>query len=702
VNATGMAMAILSGSPGGILMGAGGYIANIYAEQRARMKSNDWGESVSDSRYAMVEDGGVFYPAILRSRLMGEGLFDDSNQVTLTYGRESDFYLAADNTGKVRGHFAHPKTRNFRMSDNEYGSTGFKRANEIDPYRQYYFLDDAETVDMLSKYGTADFSWKEKDRDVSDYTDFMKFEQDFISILDVIRSRADPFDDPTLNTIPASKSFRHSFNNLKQISTTAFHDPDIRGGLNSSYPTDSDTFGVETWYDSDDQWWRPSKVGMEEWYGVINEYLPRQMEALYRTRGMAATEMGMKKKYYVDWNKDLKPAENVDQLREQYAIIDGYKDRTTLERNYLIQKASTRAMMWKVGRAGYAKRFADKTHTENPMVFGSGGYKKVFAGLKGLLPSYSDVYDIDELPAYLNKDEDGVPAWMPLDTDRRKKQVGSGERMATFITDSLFYDPNDKISEFGEHHSKTKTERDKVIEVERAKTKQELTAPDVGEIPFNNIVKTGKRAMNRYWGKVIRRRQKKLHMLAVIKEYKTTEHVVETHVASVPYEETTDVFRDVQYDVHGNKVTLEMVYGWIADPTTSPEIELQEPSLAHFYQTLLENKYSWAPKDLEFDERLLPTGYLKGIEGTFKTLLENLDPKLRQRADRIHNEVHKPETSEYLQQHRAVNPDNIAKDSSGTLELFSDWELPYDPNLRKVTFNNRLHTQMSFGPAEEV
>ena len=93
---------------------------------------------------------------------------------------------------------------------------------------------------------------------------------------------------------------------------------------------------------------------------------------------------------------------------------------------------------------------------------------------------------------------------------------------------------------------------------------------------------------------------------------------------------------------------------------------------------------------------------LKGQEGTFKSLLDHLDPSLRQRADRIHNEAHKPQTTEYLQQHRAVNTDNIAKDASGTMELFNDWSLPYDKDLNKVTFNNRLHTQMSFGVAEEI
>ena len=326
INAAGAAMAVVSGNPVGMIAAAGGYLVQAYGEQRARIKANDWGEDVSDSRYAMVEDGGVWYPAILRSRIKGEGLFDKSNQVTLTYGRPGDFFLAADNTGKVRGHFAHPKTRNYRMSDTEYSSTGFDRANKIDPYRQYYFLSNEETVDILSKYGTADFNWQVKARDTSDYTDFMKLEQDFISQLDLIKSRADPFHDPTLNTIPASKSFRSAFNDLKLLNTTAFHDPDIRGGLNSGYPTDS--FGVETWWDSDDQWWRPGKNALDEWKNVIDQYLPRQMESLYRTRSMAATEMGMEDKYYTDWDKDIPPAETVEQLREQYALIDGYTDLT--------------------------------------------------------------------------------------------------------------------------------------------------------------------------------------------------------------------------------------------------------------------------------------------------------------------------------------------------------------------------------------
>ena len=757
VNATGAAMAVLSGSPFGTFMAAGGYIAQIYAEQRARIKANDWGEDVSDSRYAMVEDGGVWYPAILRSRIKGEGLFDNSNQVTMTYGRPEDFFLAADNTGKVRGHFAHPKTRNYRMSDTEYSSTGFERANEIDPYRQYYFLSNEETVDILSKYGTADFNWQVKARDTSDYTDFMKFEQDFISQLDIIKSRADPFHDPTLNTIPASKSFRHSFNNLKQLSTTAFHDPDIRGGINGAYPTD--VFGNETWWDSDDQWYRPSKVGMEQWYNVIDDYMPRQMESLYRTRRQAAMEMGMQDKFYTDWDKDLQPAKNAEQLREQYALIDGYTDRTKLQRNYLIQKASTRAMMFKVGSAGYAKTFTDKIHAENPIDWTRlgvhGQFEKPWAGLKGLLPSYDDLWGVEEMPAWINEGEDGVPEWMPLDTDRRKKQFGSQHRIATFISDhygsSPDDNPNTKISAFGTLHAKTKTERDKIIDAERAQMKKDLTADDVGDMSKVDIPKgergfapvltapkmllegmrfyplaTAKELFNLgfddsdmsqfagisredyYLLKMFQKRQRRMKTKSDYYKMKFEREIVGVDKWLLP--EVTDlpvIHEEPSYDPMGGMTYAKFIALVNARNQADVTQALGEPSLSHVYENLLRGKYDWAPANLTLDEQNLPDKFILGLEESFKPMLQSIseDANLRLAADRLHNMVHQPDTEEYLERyHHTATMSNpqMAKDAAGTTELFDDWSIPFEKKLNQVKFNGMIHKQIDFGTGETV
>ena len=134
INAAGTLYAMLV--PGwGTALAAVGTIAqvmNVYNDQRKRIESNNWGDEVSDGRYGWVEDGGVWYPAVLRNRLKGEGMFDDSNAVTLIYGRSQDFYLKADHAGKVHAHFTHQKQRTFRMNDKEYSSVGYEDANEND------------------------------------------------------------------------------------------------------------------------------------------------------------------------------------------------------------------------------------------------------------------------------------------------------------------------------------------------------------------------------------------------------------------------------------------------------------------------------------------------------------------------------------------------------------------------------------------
>jgi hypothetical protein len=143
-----------------------------------------------------------------------------------------------------------------------------------------------------------------------------------------------------------------------------------------------------------------------------------------------------------------------------------------------------------------------------------------------------------------------------------------------------------------------------------------------------------------------------------------------------------------------------MVLEWINGVKTAPEYELGEPSRAHFYKSLLEGVYSWAPNNVTLDEQNLPKNYIKGQEETFKHMLSNLDPADRQRADRLHNMAHAPDTTAYLQKYHSDDA-NLAHDESGTVELSSDWNIAYKKNVNQVRFNGRTHSQMDFG-AEDV
>ena len=680
INLTGEVAAILQGSGVGTIAGAAGELVQIYGEQRERIKSNNWGEDVSDKKWAMVEDGGVWYPAILRNRLKGEGLIDDSNNVTLVYGKSDEFYLGQDRAGQVRGHFVHPKTKTFRMDDDEYDSVGYDHANQTDFMRQFYFLSDDQVTDMLGKYGTDEFKWEEEKRDVSDFTPFMKHESDFIAQLDFIKSQNDPFADPTMNAIPASKSFRWTYNKQKWLNTGAFKDPDPRGGEDGAYPTDH--FGQGTWFDDTDaHWYQAGRPGLDEWHNVLDDYIPRQMEALYLTRDMAAAQVGIDSKFYSDFSKDLPPAQNVDELRQQYATIDGYSDRTDLMKNYLKQKAATRSMMQAVGVAGYGSSFADDAHKKDSW-----------------LPQNYDKDTPEEVPAWLNEGEQGVPEWMDVSDSRRKKEAAHQDLFETYIAQNNDFDPNGAIDHFGKTHNTPPSEKQKWVDKQKSEA---LDDRDISQIPFNNMVKTGKRTFNKYWSKRVRRRNAKIQTLQTIKEIHN--RVIEENKIDPFFTEREAPYIDKPTTQSGEKVTYQKVLQWIAGNETAPEYELGEPSRAHFYKALLEGVYSWAPKNLALDEKNLPDNYLKGQEATFKHMLKNLDPKYHQQADRMHNMVHKPDTEAYVEKyHPHQEHADIAKDASNTTELFNDWALPYEKNLNQVKFNGMIHSQMDFGISEDV
>jgi hypothetical protein len=154
-------------------------------------------------------------------------------------------------------------------------------------------------------------------------------------------------------------------------------------------------------------------------------------------------------------------------------------------------------------------------------------------------------------------------------------------------------------------------------------------------------------------------------------------------------------------------MTYEKFIQLVNDPSRSAENELQEPSIVHVYEKLLRGEYDWAPANLTLDEQNLPDQLIRGQEESFKPMLQGIstDGNLRQRADRLHNMVHEPDTAEYLEQfHHTAGMSNpeLARDAAGTSELFDDWSLPFEKKLNKVRFNGMLHTQMDFGTGETV
>jgi hypothetical protein len=586
------------------------------------------------------------------------------------------------------------------MSDWEYDSTGISRMNIIDPYRQFYFIPEDEITGILKNYGTEDFSWAEKVRDTSDYTPFMKFESDFISQLDFIKSQNDPLSDPTLNTIPASKSFRWNFNQLKGLGTQAFQDPEIRDGLKGSFPTDS--YGEGTWWsDVDKHWYQAGRNGLDEWKDVLNTYLPQQMLALYRTRKSASEEVGVEDRFYADWDKDIPPAGNLEELRQQYALINSYTDRTNLQKNYLKQKAATRSMLKAVSSAGYGSGFYDTVHKSKGDDF----------SLKGLLPWASDPASVEALPAWINKGEDGVPDWIDLSSGRRAKTDDTAKYFDTFLSWYQYVDPNKKISDFGKLHGMTKSEKDKKIEDDKAKMREDLQTDIVRELSPVIAPPKMRGDMTREDWYLLQMFKKKQRRIKIKEDWKAKLKTVHERLTGedlwmIPEEQPADKWEDYGVEDYGD-MTYEKFIELVNNPMESVPNRLQERSLAHVYENLLLGNYKWAPKNLVLDQQNLPSYILQGSEDSFKPMLASIskDSDLRQRADRLHNLVHKPDTQEYLERYHHTaqmsNPE-LSKDASGTTELFSDWAEPYEKRQNVVRFNGMIHTQMDFGVSETV
>jgi hypothetical protein len=173
----------------------------------------------------------------------------------------------------------------------------------------------------------------------------------------------------------------------------------------------------------------------------------------------------------------------------------------------------------------------------------------------------------------------------------------------------------------------------------------------------------------------------------------------------VPDDKSVVADKKPEHTEYVGDMTYEKFLEFVNDPTANIESILGEPSIVNVYEKFLTGKYDWAPSNKTLNEYNLPKGYLQGREESFKPMLQKLNPSLRQAADRLHNQVHKPDTEEYIEKyhHQAgmTNP-QLAKDMAGTTELFSDWNLHYEKRMNQVKFNNHIHSQMSFGVSETV
>ena len=62
-------------------------------------------------------------------------------------------------------------------------------------------------------------------------------------------------------------------------------------------------------------------------------------------RELAAAEQGIPEGLYVDEAKSLPAATTAEELAAQYSTINGYTDRTPIQKNFLLQKAEKAGLL---------------------------------------------------------------------------------------------------------------------------------------------------------------------------------------------------------------------------------------------------------------------------------------------------------------------------------------------------------------------
>ena len=320
---------------------------------------------------------------------------------------------------------------------------------------------------------------------------------------------------------------------------------------------------------------------------------------------------------------------------------------------------------------------------------------------------------IKALPAWLNKGEAGLADWIDLSEDHRKFEDKSTDRFITFGEDSaetLGYSPETKILKAGEDFKRI-TEFGKKSPSDQKKILDAHTKGTIDKYS-SDVSHSGLSGLDGYmiikkkeYEAMIKKMGRPVSTLPGIDE--DIDPVLKEHEVHDSMTEATDVWAGdwghFDWGSSSEDVTYEKVLEWIADPGTSASAKLGFSSDKEFYKAFINKTFDWQPH-ANIDEYNLPG--IEGNEDHFKPLLEDIktDDTLRQRADRLHNLVYKPSTTEYFDRYHLAASDSTkyASDSSSNLELYDDYELPYASHLHRVKFNSQIHSQMDFGVMETV
>ena len=664
-------------------------LVNSYMTQLQRIHDNDYSGDTSDSRLMMVRDGDKWYPAVLKQRMKGEGLIDDSNTINVAYGRPEDLRFVYEN-GKYRAHFANQKNKTFRMPDDVWDGdkSGEDYLQKRDFMRPYYFLSNDEAQNVMKGYGTKDFAWKIKDVDESEYTPFMKKFSDLQNSMDYMQSREMKTEDPTSFLQPATRGVRHYMNRQFLAGERAFETDDYQHSR--VLPKAGENFGMNSNYDSYTDFTHPGLGAMVE---LNRSVMPRQVETLRTTRKLAATEQGVDWRVYADFDKDLPAATSYDQLKQQYTAIDAYTDRSEYQKQYLQQKAGVRYLMNFVGDMGYGADLFDKMH-EEVSDYATIQKMQATADLESADQYYTkqnylptrytgaNGTNLNSIPAWQNSGEtpsdlfkDNLAGWQ---NSLEESYQDNYNLMYNTLIDELGYDPTRKIRENGVQ-TRTINIADQI-----KKSKQFY---DPGPVPSN---RDGTPVVQ-----PTRSKKQEKHDI----DFAWFVDNLDEQNKKLPKEQVKHVYDRIKYPDKFLDSGEMITYNRLIDRMNLPDFEwsaVGEKSHVHFIEAVLKNQIPWVPKDSMLDGFLAPEKFIKGHEELYKPLLEDLDNQsggVKQRAAYLHTVVNQPQTDKYLQR---FHPGDSTKIS----ELSDDWSTPFKYKQNSVEFNHHITSQMDFDYTE--
>jgi hypothetical protein len=464
-------------------------------------------------------------------------------------------------------------------------------------------------------------------------------------------------------------------------------------------PKANEKYGLGTSWDS---YWGPGKQNLPVIHDLNTNIITRNLTTLDRTRQLAAQDVGIDGRIYSDFAKDLPIASSFEQLQTQYTAIRNYTDRTSLQKQYLQEKAGVRYLMGFSNKMGYGADLYDVVHEKSDDTQKDAFYQ----GTKyGLLPSAYRGMDfqrgastnLKEVPAWVNKGETPLDASLfdlaGWQTEAEKKYTRNYDEFVTDTYGDLGYDPEDIIRLKGiETRSRyLATQLAKTKEEEQTvKPKTEQTKTEQTEETKTGWRKGEKRPMKKRDPKV--KGLKDDWVWQQISDFNHMSMEDDLHdqlpywLKRNPHEE---IIGAILHDGRPMSYTkyLQLVQSGEFRPS-----DIGAHNLADMAEALLKGEQPWIPKNLKLNEQNLPANLVRGNEHQFHALLNQLDdnPALKNNADHLHELVEEPKRQAYMAKY---HPNT----TGGPENLTDDWSLPFIHKQNSVEFNHQIHHQMDFG-----